>query len=290
MKIDGSKITSSLLRYQKKILRKIKEKPTLALILVDQSPEQLSFVKIKQKIAKKLGINFIFYHFKKPPSFENFLKKIKKISQDSQINGLVIQQPLPSQLDTFSLYDYIDKKKEIEGFFEKSLFLPPIGQAVLTVIKFVYLKTHKGEKLIIDSKKDQNFFKRVLKNKKIVLVGVGKTGGGPIGKTLNFFKINYLAVNSKTVDKEKYFQKADIIISAVGKKVITPESLKQGVFLINVGLRKENGRFKGDYEEKEIKKIASFYTPIIGGVGPIDVAYLYKNLLDAFQLQKIQEK
>lgn len=286
MKIDGIKIAHSLLRYQKKILRKIKGKSTLAVILVGESPEQLSYVKIKQKTAKKLGVNFIFYHYKKSPSFENFLKKIKKISSDPQINGLVIQQPLPSQLDTLSIYDYIDKEKEIEGFYEKSLFLPPIGQAVLTVIKSVYLKTLKGEKLIIDSKKDQNFFKRALKNKKIVLVGVGKTGGSPIGKTLNFFKINYLAVNSKTVDKEKYLQKADIIISAVGKKVITPESLKQGVFLINIGLRKENGRFKGDYEEKEIKKIASFYTLTPGGVGPIDVAYLYKNLLDAYQLQK----
>lgn len=286
MKIDGKKIARSLLIYQKKLLKKIKKKPTLAIILVGQSPEQLSFVKIKQKIAKKLGINFIFYHFKKPPLFENFLKKIKKISQDSQINGLVIQQPLPSQLDTFSLYEYIDKKKEIEGFFEKSPFLPPIGQAVLTVIKFVYLKTQKGEKLVINSKKDQNFFKRALKNKRIVLVGLGKTGGGPIGKTLNFFKINYIAINSKTLDKEKYFQKADIIISAVGKKVIAPESLKKGVFLINVGLRKENNRLKGDYEEKEIKKIASSYTPTPGGIGPIDVAYLYKNLLDAYQLQK----
>lgn len=286
MKIDGKKIARSLLLYQKKILKKLKQKPTLAVILIGESAEQLSYVKIKQKTAKELGINFIFYHYKKSPSFENFLKKIKKISSDPQINGLVIQQPLPSQLDTLSIYDYVDKKKEIEGFSEKSPFLPPIGKAVLTILKFISLKNKNGEQLVINEKKDQNLFKKILKNKKIVLVGIGKTGGTPIGKTLNFFKVNYLVVNSKTVEKEKYLKEADIIITAVGKKLIMREFLKPGVILINVGLRKENNHLKGDYEEKEIKKVASYYTPTPGGIGPVDVTYLYQNLIEAYQLQK----
>lgn len=283
MKINGEKIAQILLAYHKKTLKKIGKKPTLAVVLVGQSPEQLSFVKIKEKIAKKLGIKFLFYHLKKTPFFEAFMHKIKEIANDPKINGLVIQQPLPSQLDTLSLYDYINPKKEIEGFSEKSLFLPPIGQAVLTVIKFIYLKTQKAEKLMINSEKDLKFFKKILKNKKIILVGTGKTGGTPIGKTLNFFKINYLVINSKTTKPEKYLKEADIIISAVGKNVIEPNFLKPGVILINVGLRRENNRLKGDYEEKEIKEIASFYTPTPGGIGPIDVACLYKNLIDALK-------
>ncbi len=77
-----------------------------------------------------------------------------------------------------------------------------------------------------------------------------------------------------------------MIITAVGKKVLTPQMLKKGVILINVGLRRENNKLKGDYDEKEIKDIASFYTPTPGGVGPIDVVYLFKNLVDAAKLQK----
>lgn len=285
MKINGKKIAQILLTYEKKILKGIGKKPTLAVILVGESYEQLSFVKIKQEIAKKLGIKFIFHHFKKPPFFETFMHQIKEITNNPKINGLVIQQPLPSQLNTLSLYDYINPKKEIEGFSEKSPFLPPIGQAVLTVIKFIYLKSEKAEKLMINSEKDLKFFKKILKNKKIVLVGTGLTGGTPIGKTLNFFKINYLVINSKTTEPERYLKEADIIITTVGKKVIKPNFLKPGVILINVGLRREKNRLKGDFEESEIKKIASFYTPTPGGVGPIDVAYLYKNLIDGLKKQ-----
>ena len=119
----------------------------------------------------------------------------------------------------------------------------------------------------------------------MVLIGRGITGGTPIGKTLTVARINYINVNSITPDPHSYYKEADVIISAVGKKIINPDMLKPNVALINVGLRKENGNLKGDYEEKEIKKIASFYTKTPGGVGPIDVLYLYKNLIDAAKLQ-----
>ena len=160
--------------------------------------------------------------------------------------------------------------------------------AVLTIIKLIFFGGKINNKIIIDKKKDVGFFHRKLKNKKIVIVGQGATGGIPIGKTLNYFKINYIGINSKTENKEKYYQEADIIITAVGKKIIEPSMLKPGVILINIGLRKENEKLKGDYDEKEIKNIASFYTKTPGGIGPIDVTYLYKNLIDAVKIQKKQ--
>jgi len=129
-------------------------------------------------------------------------------------------------------------------------------------------------------------FKKILKSKKIIVVGRGITGGKPIGKTLGDLNINYINTNSLTISPESYYITADLIITAVGKKVIEPAMLKPGVVLINTGVRKENGKLKGDYEEKEIKDIASFYTPTPGGSGPIDVVYLYKNLIDAAKMQK----
>jgi methylenetetrahydrofolate dehydrogenase (NADP+)/methenyltetrahydrofolate cyclohydrolase len=134
--------------------------------------------------------------------------------------------------------------------------------------------------------RDRRFFKKAFRNKKIVLMGRGITGGKPIGKTLTDAKINYIGINSKTPDATTYLKEADVIVTAVGKKVILPEMLKPGVVLINVGLRRENGRLRGDYDEAEIKKIASFYTPTPGGIGPIDVMYLYKNLIESYKLQK----
>ena len=112
------------------------------------------------------------------------------------------------------------------------------------------------------------------------------TGGKPIGKSLTEARINFINVNSQTPDPQSYYKEADIIITAVGKKILLPETLKPGVALINVGLRREKGKFKGDYEEKEIKNIAGFYTSTPGGAGPIDVLYLFKNLIEAAKQQK----
>ena len=125
-----------------------------------------------------------------------------------------------------------------------------------------------------------------MKHKKVVLIGRGKTGGYPIGEALTKFKINYININSQTPNPQQYLSDADVIVTAVGKKIITPQVLKEGVVLINVGLRREKGKLKGDYDENEIKKIAGFYTTTPKGLGPIDVLYLYKNLLEAAELQK----
>lgn len=288
MDVDGKKIAKFIEKQVKKEVLKLKKKTKilLSVFLVGNSDDQISFVKIKSKIAKKLGIEYKLIHLKSTPNFISFAKKIKLESDDKKVKGIIIQQPLPAQLSTESVYDYISPIKEIEGHQKKSIFYPSIGLAVLTIIKYIFSGKKIDNRLIVDLKKDKKFFKKFLKNKKIVLVGRGITGGKPIGQVLQEAKINYINLNSKTQNQKEYFQSADIIITAVGKKIIEPSMLKPGVILINVGLRKENGKLKGDYEEKEIKKIASYYTPTPGGIGPIDVAYLYKNLVDAAKLQK----
>jgi len=287
MVINCKKIASLIEKEIKKTLKKLKKnKPKLVVFLIGESSEQLSFVKIKNKLAKKLGIKFEFIHYKKTPLFEEFARCLKQKANEKETTGVIIQQPLPAALTTETIYQYIPPEKEIESHHPKSPFLPPIGLAVLTALKSALLAGTVNEKIIISPKKDVDFFQKKLKNKKTVLVGQGITGGLPIGKTLNYFKINFIAVTSKTEKKENYYQQADVLITAVGKKVIYPNNLKQKVILLNVGLRKEKEKLKGDYEEKEIKNIASFYTKTPGGIGPIDVLYLYKNLVDAALIQK----
>ncbi len=287
MEIDGKKIAVAMEKVLKQEAKKVKKRKNLKLatFLIDESPEQLSFVRIKANVAKRLGIGFEFIHLKAVPFFEEFMHLIKEKSLDPKITGIIIQQPLPAQLSTNSIYDYIPLFKEIEAHKHKSPFFPPLGLAVLTVIKYIYGKSKSNSQLFINPKKDRLFLKKCFKNKKVVLIGRGITGGQPIGKTLSEYKINYISINSKTPEAQSYFKDADLIISAVGKKVITPDVVKPGVILISVGLRREGGRLKGDYDEDEIKDIASFYTPTPGGVGPLDVLYLYKNLIEAAKLQ-----
>ncbi|OGK26570.1 hypothetical protein A3C28_03625 [Candidatus Roizmanbacteria bacterium RIFCSPHIGHO2_02_FULL_39_9] len=288
MEIDGKKIASLLEKYLKKEVKKSRKKRKIKLsaILVGNSPDQLSYVKIKAKTAKKLGIIFELTHLKSVPSFEKFMHLIKEKSQDPDINGIIIQQPLPAQLSTASIYEYIPTVKEIEGHKNKSPFYPPLGLAVLTLLKSIYEKSKKADDLMVHLDKEKGYYKKLFRSKRVVLVGRGITGGQPIGKTLTEARINFININSQTSEPNTYYKEADVIISAVGNKIITPDVLKPEVILINVGLRRENGKLKGDYEEKEIRKIASFYSPTPGGVGPIDVLYLYKNLIEAAKLQK----
>lgn len=286
MLIDGKKIANDLLLLLKRERKLIKKNLGLSVFLIGNAPEQLSFVKIKSEMAKALKINFKLIHLVKTPNFIDFANLLKKEVANPDVTGIIIQQPLPAQLSTDSIYDYIPLLKEIEGHRRKTEFIFPLGLAIMTIIKYIYYGKRKQDIVFVDLKKDRILFKNIFKSKKVVIAGRGITGGKPIGNTLGNLNVNYISVNSTTIDPESYYKTADLIITATGKKIITPEMLKPGVVLINTGIRKENGRLKGDYEEKEIKDIASFYTPTPGGSGPIDVVYLYKNLIDAAKMQK----
>lgn len=289
MLINGTHIAQVLeksLKKEFKAIIKRKKSIKLVVFLIGTSPEQISFVSIKKKLAKQLGVVFEFIHLKTTPPFEKFVRMIKEKSRDPKTTGIIIQQPLPSQLNTDSIYDFISLEKEIEGHRRKTTFFSPLGLATMTLLKYVYIHPKIDSHLLIDIKKDLNQIKKATKHKKVVIIGRGITGGRPIGKTLADSKINYVGINSQTPNPEEYCKEADIIITAVGKKIINPLMLKQGVILINIGMRKEKTKLLGDYDEKEIKQIAGYYTPTPGGIGPLDVLYLFKNLLDAARMQK----
>jgi len=287
MRINGKQIAEKIISHLKKEVKKLKKKPQLAVFLIGSSEENLSFVKTKEKAVKKIHGRFQLFHFKKTPNFELFANKLKKVAANPQVSGIIIQRPLPSSLTTESLFNYLPLEKEIEGHKRKSPFFPPLGLTVLTLIKYIYKARGKKtfDNLIVKPKKDQFFFKNVLKRKKIVLIGRGTTGGQPIGQTLSAVRINFINIHSQTPQPEIFYKEADIIISAVGKKVLTKEMLKPQAILINVGLRNEGNKWRGDYDEREIKDIASFYTPTPGGTGPLDIAYLMYNLVEATKMQ-----
>jgi len=281
MVIAANKLTNILKKEIKKQIKTLKKKLKLVVFLIGNSPDQLRSVNLKKKIAKELGIKFELVHLKTTPPFERLIRQIKERANQPETTGIIIQQPLPAQLSTESIYQSIPPKKEIDGHLRKTPYYPPIGLAVLTILKSIYLKAKKDNLFV--TKKDLSFFKKLFHHKKVVLIGRGQTAGQPIGRTLTEFKINYFSLNSKTANPRIYLQQADLIISAVGKKVIVPENLKPGVILINIGIRKEGKQIKGDYDDREIKKMANFYLPanqgINKGVMPLSVVCLYQNLL-----------
>lgn len=267
-------------------LKKKKKTIKLVIFLIGGTSEQLHFAKAKQSMAKRLGIKCELIHLKTVPPFEKFARLIKETSHNPETSGIVIQQPLPPQLSTESLFDFIDIHKEVEGHRKKTPFFPSLGMAVLMVCKYLFIHPKIDEKLFIDMKKDIMYLKKIFKHKKIVIIGRGMTGGRAIGKTLTETKINFVSTNSQTQDPHEYYKEADIIISAVGKKILSADVIKPGVVLIGVGMRKEGKTVKGDYDEREIKNLASYHTPTPCGMDPISTLYLFKNLIDAVPMQK----
>ena len=259
--------------------------PKLVTILHGESPEQISFVTIKRRIAERLGIGFEFIHYPDIPPFETFLSELQLKVQASETTGVIIQHPLPQSYNKNTMYEAIPTKKEIEGHKNPSSYQFPLSLAVLTGIKYIYAyalsKRELDDQVIVDFEKDIPFFKQILAGKKIVISGRGGTGGKPIGECLSIMGIPFTTIHSQTSNPEELYAQADIIITATGKHIINSTMIKKDVILLNVGLRKEEGKLRGDYDEEEIKDTASFYTETPGGLGPLDVLYLYKNLLDA---------
>jgi methylenetetrahydrofolate dehydrogenase (NADP+)/methenyltetrahydrofolate cyclohydrolase len=173
------------------------------------------------------------------------------------------------------------------GHKSGSAFHFPLSLSVLSAMKYIALRNTNNryepdEQVIIDFQKDTPFLKSTFKDKSIVIAGRGITGGKPIAKALSDMEISYEMIHTQSENNKELLKNADIIITATGTKLLTHrEDIKPGVILLNVGLRKEEDKLRGDYDEREIEETASYFTQTPGGLGPLDVLYLYKNLYDA---------
>lgn len=276
MKIDGKALAEAILADLTKKVLTLKEKgvvPTLAVILVGDDPESLAYIRQKQKATERIGGRFIFEKLPRGTLQKELAARVNMYNRDTSVHGLIVQRPLPAGLSAA-----IHPKKDIDGFMPNSPFEVPIAMAVFTILK------HIGITII---------------NKKVVIVGRGETAGKPIAAA--FAKRHFATTNSgvatmspqcatsiihsHTQNPADITKQADIIISCVGKeRIITADAVKPGVILISVGLtRGGDGKLHGDYEEEDIKNIASFYTPTPGGVGPVNIASLMQNLVLATQ-------
>lgn len=291
MIINGKEIAAKILDRLKEDIKSGvkagKTAPKLVVVSVGHNKATEQFIQNKQKAASHIGAEFKHIHFKKSPRFEEFIRTISTIGYDPEVTAMIVQRPLPANLASDTLTNYIAPQKEIEGFAKKSPHIPPLGLAVLTILKYIYNPANKEniDNILVNIKKDTQFIKSFIKRKKIILIGRGETGGAPIGKTLSDLKINYININSQTPNPEGFIQESDIIISAVGKKMVTPKNIKHGCILLSVGLHQDGDNWVGDYDEKEIADIASHYTPTPGGLGPLNVAYLMYNLVHAWHLK-----
>jgi methylenetetrahydrofolate dehydrogenase (NADP+) / methenyltetrahydrofolate cyclohydrolase len=270
--LDGQKIADRILNNLKEEIKRRQLKLKLAVVLVGQDSASLTFIKKKQQAAKKIGVGFSFFKFGKNITQTQLKEEIEKIIKDQEVSGLVVQLPLPKSINTAEILNLVPPEKDPDVLSEQSFkifststsfVLPPTVGAIS-----YFLKEYK-----ID-----------LKGKKIVVVGAGRLVGKPLAAWFELQGVDFSILDKTTTDISVITQKADILISGVGKSgLIKGNMVSDKVIIFDAGTTKKNGKTVGDIDFKSVAEKASYITPVIGGVGPLTVACLLENLV---KLQK----
>lgn len=275
MVLNGKKLAGELLTELKKEFKKLPP-PMAGAVLVGKNPASESFLKQKAKVAEFLNVNFKISRFGEKIGTKKLCKEILKLSKNEKISGIIIQLPLPKHIKMGLVLKTIDPKKDIDALSKNPKVLAPTVEAV----KFIFQKYKIG-----------------LKNKNILVVGSGRLIGQPIYDWLNAQKsyrrsmrseVKIKIINVKQKNQlPKLAREADIVISGVGKaSLINGNMIKRGLpagrhgaVLIDFGFDRKNGKISGDFDFESCAKKAKIITPVPGGMGPIMVAMLFKNLL-----------
>lgn len=291
MRIDGKLIADGIYESLREEVSQLTSKgttPCLTVLLIGDNPASVSYVKQKKKWGEFIGAKIIVENFDTNISEAALFGRIKELNNDDKVHGILVQRPVPSQIDENKLIASVDPNKDIDGFHPESTYVLPLPLAVVKILEEV--NKMQSEKRKMQNNSNANIilgFKEWMKEQKIVILGKGQTGGGPISAYLIKLGLRVNIVDSKTPNPEIVTKNADIIISAVGKPgIISSKNIKKGVILIGAGIfRGDDGKLHGDYSEADIENTAGFYTPTPGGVGPVNVAMLMDNLVNAARRQ-----
>ncbi len=285
MQIDGKGLANQILQQLKNKIDQLKKsgvEPALAVILVGDNPASLSYIRQKQAAAQKIGVSVILEQISaKSPRLSELLNSlIAKYNSDPAVNALIIQRPLPPEIDGYNtLLQEYNPNKDVDGFLPGSPYPAPVAAAVMKILRNIY-KLDKFDQLV-----------KLLKSQIIVVIGRGETAGRPIAQLLEKSGAKPIVVHSQTPNPDHLIKSADLVISCVGRpNVVHINNIKPGAGLISVGIfRDAAGKLHGDYDEPEIAKVASFYTPTPGGVGPVNVACLMDNVVTATENFRVDE-
>lgn len=275
--IDGKKTAQEIRSELKREIQNLKIKPELRVILVGNNPASQIYVKNKEKYASEVGIKSETIRLPEDITEEKLLKQIKKLNKDKHINGILVQLPLPSHINEFSVINAIAPEKDVDGFTIYNKGLLSIGKPALTPC------TPLG---IIELLKQ---YKVNIASKNAVVIGRSNIVGKPIAQLLLNEDATVTICHSKTKNLAEMTANADILISAVGKpKFIGKKYIKKGATVIDVAMNRDtkNNRWVGDVDFDNVSKVAKFITPVPGGVGPMTIAMLLKNTVHAYKIQK----
>ena len=267
MIVDGKKIAEEIREKLARIVSGFSVPPKLAIVVVGDNPVIESFVRIKKKVGESLGIVIAEERFAASVEPETLLSAIKKLAADETIDGIIIQLPLPPSIDIRAALDAVPTEKDVDMLSTESVaafrrgdapILPPIAGAIQEILERSKVNVAGKETLVL---------------------GYGRLVGVPASLLLRHNGAHVTVIDQEISDLAEHTRESDIIICGVGKPgMLKPEMLKDSVVLIDAGTSEAGGKIVGD-AAPACADVASVFTPVPGGVGPIAVALIFKNLL-----------
>jgi methylenetetrahydrofolate dehydrogenase (NADP+)/methenyltetrahydrofolate cyclohydrolase len=276
MIIDGKKEAQLLRNDIKTEIELLKSKndkvPGLTVILIgDFAPSQI-YVKNKEKNAKEVGINSEIVKYSKDVSEQEVLKKIKELNNNEAVSGILVQLPLPPQINKEKIINTINPLKDVDGFH-------PINVGNLSSGYNAIVPCTPLGCLLLIKKIEPN-----LSGKHAVIIGRSNLNGKPMAQLLLKENCTVTIVHSKTKDLKTECLKADILVAAVGvPNLVKSDWVKKNSIVIDVGINKVGDKIIGDVQFETVKEKAKAITPVPGGVGPMTIACLLKNTLECFK-------
>lgn len=268
--LDGKKLRDKIFEKLKNKVDGMTTKPSLAVILAGEEPSSQIYVNNKKKCAEKLGINSIVINYPENVSETELLEKIETLNNDKNVTAILVQLPLPNHINKFKIIDAISPQKDVDG-------LTPYNSGKLFSGEepYVYPCTPRGILLLLDE------YGIELEGKHAVVIGRSNLVGKPIAQMLLKRNATVTTCHSKTKNLADITKTADILISAVGKKIVGENMLKNNCVVIDVGIfRDENGKISGDVDFDKVSQTASYISPVPGGVGPMTIASLMLNTVE----------
>lgn len=281
--VYGSEIAAAIKNDLKQQLDQIKmagkRVPRLVVILVGDNPASLSYVRGKEKACQAIGMENELVTLPEDTSEEALLARIDSYNKDPEVDGILVQLPLPPHIDEHKILLAIDPSKDVDGFHPYNIgrmmmgqatFLPCTPMGIMEVLKRVGYED--------------------LSEKHAVVIGRSNIVGKPIAQLLLKANATVTMTHSKTKDIEKITSQADILIAAVGKpRLITCDWVKEGAVVIDVGVnRDENNHLCGDIDFENVKEKASIITPVPKGIGPMTITMLLQNTFNAYQMHELE--
>ena len=279
--LDGLKvktqIQNELIKYKDDLIMKYKKIPKLVIIQVGNDYASSLYIKNKMKLAKEIGIDVELINFDQKISQKELNDKIIELNNNDDINGILVQSPLPHHLDINEVANLITPLKDVDCF-------NPYNAGLLFRFNFDLLKTQPCTPAgIIALLKAYNI---KLEQKYVVVVGRSNIVTKPLAMLLLKENCTLSIVHSKTKNIDQYFKKADIIFSGSGKiNLINKDNIKKNVIIVDISINRNENKIVGDANFKDILDKVKYITPVPGGVGPLTLIMLFKNILELFKAQ-----